>query len=711
MTTTPESPGERVVLVEDDAVTRMLVVDALERENYVVSAYETGEAALDAIPDLEPSVVLLDVILPGIDGFATCKRLRTNVGTAHTPILLMTGLDDVASVNAGFAAGATDFITKPINLPLLVQRLRFVLRTSSAAQALRRSRRRLAKAQRLARVSYWEYDLDTRAVELSPEIQQAFSAPEGKIPIDELGPYLKQLQVQELIEAGRSAIAADKPLVYEQTLTFGNKQEARVILHHAEVVEDEGSRRLLGTSQDITERKQAEEKIETLANFDSLTSLPNRRFLRRHLAQALASIELDNGGALAIMALDLDLFKRVNDSLGYIVGDKLLVAVAKRLTEVVRSGGSKRLSFDRDTDLVARVSGDEFVIVFHNLEGRRDAEVAAERVLGSFDAPFTLGKESSLFVSASVGVLVAPDDGTDVDMLLKCLDAALRSAKEKGRNNWQFYRHIGTSQAGYPVALSSELRRALSANELHLVYQPKFNDQKQLIGVEALCRWTHCDIGPISPATFIPIAEESGQVIVLGNWVIDSACRQIRQWLDSGFECPPVAVNVAARHCVAEGLLAKIQESLGRYRVPTHLFQIELTESALLESRTKAIERLGSLRAAGIKVALDDFGTGYSSLSYLKGLPLDQIKIDRSFIEDITRDAESAKIVDAIISLCHTLGLSVVAEGVETLCQFDLLKRFDCDHFQGFALAKPLEPEALQSTVLSRVTRHEKTHS
>ena len=520
---------DQVVLIEDDPVIEVMVVEALEREGYDVSAFSSGEDALARMGEIDAALILLDVMLPGINGFETCARLRQSSGTLYTPIILMTGLDDVESINTGFGAGATDFITKPLNIPLLVQRIRFVMRTSSAAQALRKSEQRLAKAQQLARVSYWEYDLETRTAELSPELQQIIKSPYRLVPVDTLASSFQHLRLGELIKAGRQAIQAGEPMMFEQTIRVGRNQEERTILHHAELVRTDGGRRLLGTSQDITERKRIERKLESLANFDALTGLPNRRYLRRYLAEVLAGIEIDGRGDLAMLALDLDLFKRVNDSVGYAVGDQLLVAVAERLNDVVRNHNRGRIGYEREADLVARVSGDEFVIVLRDVAGRKGAELAASRVLSAFERPFRIDGDKDLFISSSMGVLISPEDGTDVDSLLQSLDTALRTAKDQGRNNWQFYRSVAGQDLSYPVALSSELRRALKLGQLRLAYQPKFNGDQTLIGVEALARWTHPKLGPISPETFIPIAEESGQVVELGNWVIDSTCRQIRE--------------------------------------------------------------------------------------------------------------------------------------------------------------------------------------
>ncbi len=694
-----------VYLVEDDPVARLLLEDAVSREGYRTLAFERGEDALDAVGAEDPLVILLDLQLPGIDGFEVCKRLRASHRHRHVPVLLMTGLDDVASVQAGFGAGATDFITKPINVPLLLERLQFILRASESAERLRKSQERLEKAQRLARISYWEADLEKRVVEVSPDIQRGFGLSTSTVPIDALSSGALGGDVSQLIEKARLALQTGEPFVLEQTTQFGGSEEKRVILHQAELIEDEDGRRLLGTSQDITERRNNERTIETLANFDALTGLPNRRLLHRHLESRLAAVELGDVDQLAVLALDLDLFKRVNDSMGYEAGDKLLVAVSQRLQKEVRHRPGERLQSGRDHDLVARVSGDEFVIVFHGIKDRDGARVAAERTLNCFERPFRVGTNQNVFVSASAGVLLAPDDAASADALFKGLDVALQTAKRRGRNNWQFFESLTPDAMTLPVALSSELRRALKGDELYLVYQPKFDQDRKLIGLEALSRWTHDKLGPISPATFIPIAEESGQVMALGDWVIEEACRQIRSWLDSGFDCPPIAINIAARQCVADDLLEKIQHSLDQQRIPSHLLEVELTESALIESRQRAVDQLSTLRHAGIKVSLDDFGTGYSSLSYLKGLPIDEIKIDRSFIEDITRNEDSAKIVEAIIGLSHTLGLSVVAEGVEHLGQFDLLCDIHCDRFQGFALAKPLPPSDVEN--LFEIKTHE----
>ena len=441
------------------------------------------------------------------------------------------------------------------------------------------------------------------------------------------------------------------------------------------------------------ERKRYQVQLERQANYDALTGLPNRNLLHDRLRQAVHSQRTPRN--IAVVFMDLDHFKFVNDSLGHSVGDKLLKAMGERLRSVLREG-----------DTVGRVGGDEFVLILNDQSNEEVIFRAMQRISAKVAEPLTLdGKE--LYVSASAGISLYPQDGRDVDTLLKNADAAMYRAKEHGRSNFQFYTSEMNERVNDRLALEHALRRALERQEFTLHYQQKVELRSgQLIGAEALVRWLNPEWGLVRPARFIPIAEETGLIVQLGEWVIHEACRQTRAWLQAGLEPGIVSVNLSARQFRAEGLVRAVSRILQETGLDPASLEMELTESMVMHNVEAAIATLQGLKSLGISLSVDDFGTGYSSLSYLKDLPIDTLKIDRSFVRDIRggSEAEDGILAQAIISLGHALHLKVIAEGVETDAQLHFLKRNGCDQVQGFLYGEPVAPEQF-AQLLERARR------
>ncbi len=430
------------------------------------------------------------------------------------------------------------------------------------------------------------------------------------------------------------------------------------------------------------ERKRYQVQLERQANYDALTGLPNRNLLHDRLRQAVHSQRTPRN--IAVVFMDLDHFKFVNDSLGHSVGDKLLKAMGERLRSVLREG-----------DTVGRVGGDEFVLILNDQSNEEVIFRAMQRISAKVAEPLTLdGKE--LYVTASAGISLYPQDGRDVDTLLKNADAAMYRAKEHGRSNFQFYTSEMNERVNDRLALEHALRRALERQEFALHYQQKVDLRSgALIGAEALVRWLHPEWGLVRPARFIPIAEETGLIVQLGEWVIHEACRQTRAWLQAGLKPGVVSVNLSARQFRAEGLVRAVSRILQETGLDPASLEMELTESMVMHNVETAIATLQGLKSLGLRLSVDDFGTGYSSLSYLKGLPIDALKIDRSFVRDIGTgsEAEDGILAAAIISLGHALQLQVIAEGVETDAQLHFLKRHGCDQVQGFLYGEPVPAE------------------
>jgi diguanylate cyclase (GGDEF)-like protein len=433
---------------------------------------------------------------------------------------------------------------------------------------------------------------------------------------------------------------------------------------------------------------------DRLAYFDSLTNLPNRRSLLSHLRVALGPVK-DGGERLAVLHIDLDRFKHINDTLGYRLGDDLLKAVALRLGDALRDCETVRVDALRERLYLARFSGDEFTVLAIGPSDETVVEIVARRLVASLATPFLIG-DHELFISASIGIAVAPQDGNDAVTLLKHADIAMHAAKEQGRNTFHSYAGELNARAMERLTLEHGLRRAVERNELLLYYQPQIEVASgRIVGVEALMRWRHPELGMIPPARFIPLAEEIDLIHELGDWALFEACRQAVAWDVAGMPAVTVSVNVAAPQFRRAGFPDIVRRALESSGLDPARLMLELTESMLMQQTEQVVDLLGQIRALGVGLSLDDFGTGYSSFSYLKRLPLNEIKIDRAFVTDMASDPQSAAIVAAILALAEGLNMKVVAEGVETEAQLAQLAAHACEIYQGFFYSPPVPPEAI----------------
>jgi diguanylate cyclase (GGDEF)-like protein/PAS domain S-box-containing protein len=433
-----------------------------------------------------------------------------------------------------------------------------------------------------------------------------------------------------------------------------------------------------GTVEDVTELKLYQARIEQQANYDMLTGLANRSLLNERLQQAIFTATR-HGTRLGVVFIDLDRFKYINDSLGHHVGDELLVAMAERLKASVR-----------ESDTVARLGGDEFVLLINGQNDPESMAIVLERMLLDISEPWTIA-QGDFNVTCSIGVALFPDDGHSAEVLLKHADSAMYRAKEKGRNNFQFFTAELNALITERLEMENRLRRALERDQFTLHYQPRIDMRTQeLIGAEALLRWQPAEGEEITPSRFIPVAEEIGLLAPIGKWVLRTACRQNKQWQDAGLQPFAISVNVSPRQFRQDSFVATVTEILRETGLEARYLEIELTESAVMQDVEQFIAMLGELSDLGVQITLDDFGAGYSSLSYLKRLPVDRLKVDRSFVQDIATDADDATIVRTIIALGHNLGMKVVAEGVESAEQLEFLRINDCDELQGYYFAKPV---------------------
>jgi len=430
--------------------------------------------------------------------------------------------------------------------------------------------------------------------------------------------------------------------------------------------------------EDITERKKAEEMLNSMAYYDSLTGLSNRILFNDRLGLALAQARRTKE-MLAVLYIDLDNFKAINDTLGHAVGDRLLQLVGRRLKDCLRDG-----------DTIARLGGDEFVVLLPQIRCAEDATVVATKLLESFGLPFDLDN-NELFITTSIGISLYPYDGDDTETMLKNADTALYRAKEHGKNNYQLYTSAMNAKAFERLALENSMRRALDREEFVVYYQPQVNlATGQIVGMEALLRWQHPDLGLVYPSEFIGLAEETGLIISIGDFALRTACKQNKAWQDAGHPPVRIAVNLSAKQFYQQNLDDTIAQALDDTNLHPKFLELEITESVVMKDTTSVSASLYKLKDMGIQVTIDDFGTGYSSLSYLKRFPIDGLKIDRVFIRNLTTDPNDAAIAKAIIAMAKSLNLRVVAEGVETTDQLEFLRSLKCDEIQGYLISRPV---------------------
>ena len=685
-----------ILVVDDDPTIRMLLREAMEVAGFTIVEAASGQEALSAFAGARPEAVLMDVLMPEMDGFQTCEALRGLPGGDIVPVLMLTGLDDVDSIRRAFEVGATDFATKPVSWVVLAHRVRYMLRTKRALDEVRSSQAGLASAQRIARLGSWEWDLATGRLQCSEEARRLFDI-EAAEAVEGPEIFFQRLHPEDRTALSRTiegALREGAPYGIDMRVVLPDGG-VRFLREQAEVILDEHgtAARVAGTVQDITDRKQAEEQIRFLAYYDSLTGLPNRLMFTERLKGALVDGRR-RGRKVAALFLDLDQFKRINDTLGHSFGDRLLQNVADRLRACLRStDGMMRGDPIRSSDTVARLGGDEFIVSLTDIHRGEDAARVAHRVLDSLKGPFRLDAHE-VFVTASIGISLYPDDGEDAETILKNADTAMYHAKDAGRNNYQFYNVSMNALALQRLSLEASLRRALDRDEFLLYYQPQVDVENwRVIGVEALMRWRHPDLGLVPPSDFIPVAEECGLIRPIGDWVLQRACAQIKQWQDRGHDSLRVAVNLSVHQFQQHDLVGAVERGASGAGLDPSSLELEITESVMMHKVEETIVILNNLKDRGVRICIDDFGTGYSSLSYLKRFPIAALKIDRSFIRDIATKPEDAAITAAIIAMARSLKIDVVAEGVETSAQRDFLSEQGCTLMQGFLFSRPLPAE------------------
>ncbi len=850
------SPGGLVLIVDDDESMRMLLRASIERGGFDVVQASGGEEAVELFNRSKPDAVLLDVVMPEIDGFETCATLRRQPGGEHVPILMVTGVDDLASITRAYEVGATDFVSKPINWLVLTERVRYMLRASRANEELRKSRRSLEQAQHIARLGSWELKPAQQYFSCSQETRRILGI-EGQESLLEVEQFLDlvhpedrpavQRALEDAVHRGKSARMDHRMVPKEGKL--------KVVHHRIQVMNMDGDPpyRVTGAIQDITDRKQSEqlevdrnrilemvigsepleeilarlvdlvqnqrpgnwciisllhddqlvrgaasdmpepllesflgnpgaadgspssmaayfgdavattdarskktfgtdfrkkalyhglggclampvfsgkgqvlgtvallssephahnrsdrkllemtaklaavaieqrnltERLAHLAHHDTLTGLPNRLLASDRLDGALARCNRHREKT-ALVYIDLDRFKHVNDSLGHQTGDILLRQVAERLK-----------GYTRKSDTLARMGGDEFLVILNRIVDVSDVSKAAQRILNALVTPFSISGRI-LHIGASIGISVFPDHGLDAVELQRNADIAMYSAKNEGGNRYRYYTEEMNALVVERLEVENDLRKAIEREEFELFFQPQFQlSSKDVYGVEALLRWNHPELGRIPPARFIPIAEETGLIIPIGSWVLRKACVQNKSWQDAGYSPFRIAVNVSALQVVQPGFVDEVAGVLRDTGLHPRWLELEITESVLMKDMNAVAGLLEEIRKLGVSVAIDDFGNGYSSMSYLQRLPIDCLKIDQSFIREIEQLGElstrSRTLLRTFVSLAASLGVRLLAEGVENDEQFRFLSEIGCEMGQGFLLGVPMPAKEIE---------------
>jgi diguanylate cyclase (GGDEF)-like protein len=699
----PATQSELVLLVDDDPVARLLTTSILTQHGLTVVEAGGGTEALQSIAQRMPDCILLDALMPGMDGFAACEALRRMPGGAQVPVLMLTGLDDEESIARAYEAGATDFFVKSNQWTLLAQRTRYLLRASKMRRELEQSRATLAKAQRIARLGTWEWNPASgrvTACEISRAIFGLPSLREAQADTVTTEELLYRVDASDIVRV-RESMQRLASLAMSANLEFRVRgldgQNFHVHLE-AEAECDAGGKAqlIVGTAQDITQRKLAEEQIKALANFDNLTGLPNRRLFTERFDAAIR-VAKQRSSRLAALFVDLDRFKQINDTQGHGAGDSVLCEVAARLSRCVRGGGD-------DADVVARLGGDEFVVLLTDVGEPRQAYLVAERILASLRKPISLNGHEN-FISASIGLSRFPEDGLDADTLLRNADAAMYSVKAAGRNDVRGYCPELNLADRARWELERDLHKALERGELELHYQPQVDARSGTIpGVEALMRWNH-NGRFVPPSEFIPLAEDNGLIVSFGEWALATAARQAADWMAQGLGPVRVSVNIPGAHFQKPGFVELVRRVLEQTSLPGHLLEIEITETMLVQDVSTTLATLKGLQDLDVRMSIDDFGTGYSSLSYLQRFDIDQLKIDRSFVADMHADTGNETITAAIIAMAEALKLEVIAEGVETREQVQLLQRRGCQLMQGYFFSRPL-PAAKVTALLEDVAHN-----
>ncbi|KPB76895.1 putative bifunctional diguanylate cyclase/phosphodiesterase [Pseudomonas cannabina] len=681
-----------ILIVDDDVHVRDLLEVLLQNQNYRTLTAESGEVALEMVELHAPDLILLDIMMPGMDGYEVASQLKANKSTANIPIIMLSALDQQSARLSGLEAGAEEYLNKPVDSSELWLRVRNLLRLKSFGDYLK-SHSMILEEQLQQRT----IDLERFRTVMDASEDAIFLINRNTMSLIEfnrracqlLGYTAEELSHKTPAELGETSME-NLEVVYDQIIAgkgpsepletqirdkSGNDVEVEI---HRQAYRTGEDWVIVGIVRDITRRKESDQRLLTMAHYDTLTGLPNRDLFFTSLQMGLTQAAISRW-KLAALTVNLDGFKNINETWGHVLGDQVLLEVSHRLSECLNA-----------SDTLGRVDGDEFALILMIRDGQADTRKTLERIRKALRVPFHV-EGQSIVMTASIGIALYPEDGEDARELIRHAYTAMNSAKKFGIDSYRFYTAQMNADVSARLELETALRDAVEKQAFEIVYQPKLNlDDNRICGLEALLRWPRPGQPGVSPAVFVPVLESLGLIGEVGNWVVDSVCAQIARWQRSGLGLFQVAVNVSGQQISNSSLVADIRQALTKHRVEPRWLEVELTESSLMENTSHTIATLETLKSAGVSISIDDFGTGYSSLAYLRRFPIHKLKIDIAFVREVTSNPQDAAIARAIIELAHSLGLKVIAEGVETPEQLAFLRESHCDQIQGYLISKPL---------------------
>ena len=670
------NPRKHLILVADDSILmRAYFREFLEKEGYEVVEARNGKEALAVANELKPDIILMDYVMPELDGIHACAELQKTSGVSNIPVIMITSLDNEVAVDAAFEAGAVDYISKPINCAVLRQRLKRLLKARDTENFLDQSEAFAQSIIEYAAIGIITMDDCGLIKYLNPAVKKIFGYESSHLLSRNISTILPEFPLNSHSKCLNNAVVSNE--------FFAKHKDGHFVPLDCTISSFRTQDNLFCTimMQDITERKSYEEIIKYQAFYDSLTNLPNRLLLKERAIQEIARAER-NKNKIALLYVDIDRFKLINDTMGHECGDNVLKEVAKRLQGCLRS-----------TDTVARLGGDEFVIVLTDLITVEYVGKISTLILDVIKKPIEIGGYE-IFMTGSVGVSIYPDDGTDYDLLLSNSDIAMYQAKEKGKNNFQLYTAALNQKAVERMVMENGLRRAVEYKEFVVHYQPKVDAlTHKITGMEALVRWQHPHKGLIPPDNFIPLAEETGLIIPIGEWVLHTACTHNKAMQNAGLPPLTVAVNISSYQFELQNLSNVVQKILEETGMEAKYLELEITESIAMHNVKHTMKTIRNLQELGVKFAIDDFGTGYSSLSKLNSISVNKLKIDKSFVHQIDGKNNKGLIASTILALGKNLKLGIVAEGVENAEQVAFFKEGGCDELQGYFFGKPMTSE------------------
>ena len=705
---TPQPYTENILIADDELHHLNSLKELIKLENYDVNL---ANSAADAIRTLNSGVIdllLLDLNMPGIGGIEVLKHIRIN--DINTTVIVVSGETTFEAAENALKYGAYDYIRKPYPIEGLLNSIKNAFKKRRLEYENEAMQLRLMKSENLHRYIVnkspdivYMLDSEGRFTFVNERMEKTL----GYKKKDVLGKHYTSIVHEDDLEMAeysfnerRTGKRAStnielrlkcKDDEYEKKY-FDNRLLPISINSFGIYKTANGDDKFIGTygiARDVTEKKESEKIIHFQAYHDTLTRLPNRTLLKDRLVQAILHAKRNNE-KLSVMFLDLDRFKNVNDTLGHMVGDKLLQAVAERLKKCLR-----------ECDTLARIGGDEFTIMLPEIHGRKDSELVASKIINTLKAPFNLD-EQEIFISTSIGIAHYPDDGESIETLLKHADIAMYSIKNKGKDGYQFYTDNMHKELSANLSLENDLRRAITSNQFRIHYQPQVDAiTREIVAVEALIRWDHPERGTILPSEFIPLCEETGLIQSLGDWLLESVCEDLNVWKQMDLTLPRVAVNMSAKQFEHPDIIKNITTTLEKYGVTGDMFEFEITENVLMEDIENVISVLNKLSSMGAKIAIDDFGTGYSSLNYLQKLPIDTLKIDRSFVSAMEYDKGAMSIIKAVIAMAKGLKLHIISEGVEDIKQMEQLKALGCYSMQGFLFSPPVSRDSVTNLLMN----------